>query len=198
MHLGVCVRNKRPKKIGEFRPAGAFGDGICADHGEQCLSTLDVALHGRRRNAGLRQLPDCLQALVRGGGPRFHGPGQLVVYPLFDLNRRSIKAKDFIGIFQDSILRSIKDYQSNLILNNDDPGIYYQNKKLVSFGLKITKKGTYHGASINVSMDLTPWNEVTICGNDQTEAIDLRKLGCNNSLNEIRQSIQNNLTENFK
>ena len=134
----------------------------------------------------------------RGGKITFHGPGQLVVYPLFDLNRRSIKARDFIGKFQDSILASIKNYQSNLTLNNDDPGIYYENKKLVSFGLKITKKGTYHGASINVSMDLSPWNEVTICGNDQTEAIDLKKLGCNNSINEIRQSIQKNLTENFK
>ena len=134
----------------------------------------------------------------RGGEITFHGPGQLVVYPLLDLKRRSIKPGEFISKFQDAILISLSNYQSNLIINNNDPGIYHQNKKLVSFGLKITKKGTYHGASINISMDLRPWNEVTICGNDQTEAIDLKKLGCNNSLNEIRKSIKKNLSKRFE
>ena len=134
----------------------------------------------------------------RGGKITFHGHGQLVVYLLLDLKRRSIKPKEFISKFQIAILRSLGDYQSNLTINNDDPGIYYENKKLVSFGLKITKKGTYHGASINISMDLAPWNEVTICGNDQTEAIDLEKLGCNNSLSEIRKSIQKNLSKRFE
>ena len=133
----------------------------------------------------------------RGGEITFHGPGQLVIYPLLDLKRRSIKPREFISKFQNAILISLSDYQSNLIINNDDPGIYHENKKLVSFGLKIAKKGTYHGASINISMDLRPWNEVTICGNDQTEAIDLKKLGCNNSLNEIRKSIKNNLSKRF-
>ena len=134
----------------------------------------------------------------RGGEITFHGPGQLVVYPLLDLKRRSIKPGEFISKFQDTILISLSNYQSNLIINNNDPGIYHQNKKLVSFGLKITKKGTYHGASINISMDLRPWNEVTICGNDQTKAIDLKKLGCNNSLNEIRKSIKKNLSKIFE
>ena len=134
----------------------------------------------------------------RGGEITFHGPGQLVVYPLLDLKRRSIKPREFISKFQNAILISLSDYQSNLIINNDDPGIYHENKKLVSFGLKIAKKGTYHGASINISMDLRPWNEVTICGNDQTEVIDLKKLGCNNSLNEIRKSIKKNLSKIFE
>ena len=134
----------------------------------------------------------------RGGEITFHGPGQLVIYPLLDLKRRSIKPREFISKFQNAILISLSDYQSNLIINNDDPGIYHENKKLVSFGLKIAKKGTYHGASINISMDLRPWNEVTICGNDQTEAIDLEKLGCNNSLREIRKSIQKNLSKRFE
>ena len=134
----------------------------------------------------------------RGGKITFHGPGQLVVYPLLDLKRRSTKPREFISKFQDAILRSLRDYQSNLTINNDDPGIYHENKKLVSFGIKITTKGTYHGASINISMDLAPWNEVTICGNDQTEPIDLGKLGCNNSLNEIRKSIQKNLSKRFE
>ena len=134
----------------------------------------------------------------RGGKITFHGAGQLVVYPLLDLKRRSTKPREFISKFQDAILISLRDYQSNLTINDDDPGIYHENKKLVSFGLKITKKGTYHGASINISMDLRPWNEVTICGNDQTEAIDLKKLGCNNSLNEIRKSIKKNLSKRFE
>ena len=134
----------------------------------------------------------------RGGEITFHAPGQLVVYPLLDLKRRSMKAREFIHSFQEAILNGLSHYHSNLIINNNDPGIYFDNKKLVSFGFKITKQGTYHGASINVSMDLAPWKNITICGNYKTEVIDLKSLGCNAPLSNIKQSINKILSEKFE
>tara|TARA_B100001750_G_scaffold34764_1_gene24586 strand:- start:6304 stop:6852 length:549 start_codon:yes stop_codon:yes gene_type:complete len=134
----------------------------------------------------------------RGGEITFHGPGQLIVYPLIDLKRRHMRPREFISNFQEAILHSLSNYQTNLLINNDEPGIYFDNKKIVSFGLKITQKGTYHGASINISMDLAPWKEIAICGNSQIEAIDLETLGCKIPLSEIRDSINKKLAEKFE
>ena len=134
----------------------------------------------------------------RGGEITFHAPGQLVVYPLLDLKRRSMKAREFIHSFQEAILNSLSHYHSNLKINNSDPGIYIDNKKLVSFGFKITKQGTYHGASINVAMDLAPWKNITICGNYKTEVIDLQSLGCNAPLSNIKHSINKILSDKFE
>ena len=134
----------------------------------------------------------------RGGGLTWHGPGQLVIYALVDLKKRSLKPRIFIKAFYQAIFESIHKYQTNLKFIDSDPGIYYDEKKLVSFGLKINKKGTYHGASINVSMNMDPWNEITICGDKERQAIDLEHLGCNVSLEELRGEIKINLSARFE
>ena len=134
----------------------------------------------------------------RGGKVTYHGPGQLVIYALVDLKKRSLKPRIFIKAFYQAIFESIHKYQTNLKFIDSDPGIYYDEKKLVSFGLKINKSGTYHGASINVSMNMDPWNEIIICGNNATQAIDLDHLGCNVSLEKLREEIKNNLSKRFE
>ena len=134
----------------------------------------------------------------RGGKITYHGPGQLVIYALVDLKKRSLKPRIFIKAFYQAIFESVHKYQRSLKLIDSDPGIYYNEKKLVSFGLKINKRGTYHGASINVSMNMDPWNEIIICGNKETQAIDLEGLGCNVSLEKLREEIKINLSTRFE
>ena len=130
----------------------------------------------------------------RGGEITFHGPGQLIDEKKIDC---VINLAAKAGV-RKSVLHPYEYYQTNLLINNDEPGIYFDNKKIVSFGLKITQKGTYHGASINISMDLAPWKEIAICGNSQIEAIDLETLGCKIPLSEIRDSINKKLAEKFE
>ena len=134
----------------------------------------------------------------RGGKITYHGPGQLVIYALMDLKKRALKPRIFIKAFYRAIFESLIKYQANLKFIDSDPGIYYDDKKLVSFGLKINKRGTYYGASINVSMTMDPWNEITICGNKETQAIDLKSLGCTVSLEELREEIKINLSTRFE
>ena len=130
----------------------------------------------------------------RGGEITYHGPGQLVVYILMDFHRALIKPKDFIGKFQTSIYKALSTYSQDLVLNQEETGIFYKHQKIASFGLKLTKKGSYHGAAINRNMNLDAWKEIVICGNPDHQATDLFSLGVNvdrhKLANEMMRSIR--------
>ncbi len=130
----------------------------------------------------------------RGGEITYHGPGQLVVYILMDFHRALIKPKEFIGKFQTSIHKVLSTYSQDLVLNQEEPGIFYKHQKIASFGLKMTKRGSYHGAAINRNMNLDAWKEIVICGNPDHQATDLFSLGANvdrdKLVNEMMRSIR--------
>jgi lipoyl(octanoyl) transferase len=133
----------------------------------------------------------------RGGKITYHGPGQLVVYILMDFNRASMKPKEFIVKFQSAIHQTVKSYCKDAVLNEDEDGIFLENLKLASFGLKITRKGSYHGAAINHNMNLDAWNEIVICGNPDHQAIDIRSLGISVSRPKLVAEIEKNLLLEF-
>ena len=133
----------------------------------------------------------------RGGQLTFHGPGQLMVYLLFDLKRRSIKIRGFISSFEKAILDTIQNYKGDAFFKKNEPGIFIEEEKIVSFGLKISKGCSYHGASINISMDMNPWDNIMICGNSSNKVSDLNNLGANLSINEVRDDIKKNILRNF-
>ena len=130
----------------------------------------------------------------RGGEITYHGPGQLVVYILMDFHRALIKPKEFIGKFQTSIYKALSTYSQDLVLNQEETGIFYKDQKIASFGLKMTKRGSYHGAAINRNMNLDAWKEIVICGNPDHQATDLFSLGANvdrdKLANEMMRSIR--------
>jgi lipoate-protein ligase B len=101
----------------------------------------------------------------RGGEITYFFSGQLVVYILMYFHRALIKPKEFIGKFQTSIYKALSTYSQELVLNQEETGIFYKHQKIASFGLKMTKRGSYHGAAINRNMNLDAWKEIVICGN---------------------------------
>jgi len=133
----------------------------------------------------------------RGGQLTFHGPGQLMVYLLFDLKRRSIKMRNFISSFEKAILDTIQNYKEDAFFKKNEPGIFIKEKKIVSFGLKISQGCSYHGASINISMDMNPWDNIIICGNSSNKVSDLNNLGVNLSINEVSDDIKKNILRSF-
>ena len=144
------------------------------------------------------QLPYPVLSTDRGGEITYHGPGQLVVYILMDFHRASIKPREFIRKFQSSIFKAVSSYCKGFILNEDEAGIFFKDQKVASFGLKMTKSGSYHGAAINHDMNLDAWNEIVICGNPDHQAIDLRSIGVSIDRDELIGEVKKNILLEFE
>ena len=144
------------------------------------------------------QLPYPVLSSDRGGKITYHGPGQLVVYILMDFHRASIKPREFIRKFQSSIFKTVSSYCKGFILNEDEAGIFFKDQKVASFGLKMTKSGSYHGAAINHDMNLDAWNEIVICGNPDHQAIDLRSIDVSIDRDELIGEVKKNILLEFE
>ena len=144
------------------------------------------------------QLPYPVLSSDRGGKITYHGPGQLVVYILMDFHRASIKPREFIRKFQSSIFKTVSPYCKEFILIEDEAGIFFKDQKVASFGLKMTKSGSYHGAAINHDMNLDAWNEIVICGNPDHQAIDLRSIGVSIDRDELIGEVKKNILLEFE
>ena len=144
------------------------------------------------------QLPYPVLSTDRGGKITYHGPGQLVVYILMYFHRASIKPREFIRKFQSSIFKTVSSYCKGFILNEDEAGIFFKDQKVASFGLKMTKSGSYHGAAINHNMNLDAWNEIVICGNPDHQAIDLRSIGVSIDRDELIGEVKKNILLEFE
>ena len=144
------------------------------------------------------QLPYPVLSTDRGGEITYHGLGQLVVYILMDFHRASIKPREFIRKFQSSIFKTVSSYCKGFILNEDEAGIFFKDQKVASFGLKMTKSGSYHGVAINHNMNLDAWNEIVICGNPDHQAIDLRSIGVSIDRDELIGEVKKNILLEFE
>ena len=125
----------------------------------------------------------------RGGQITYHAPGQLLVYILFDLKRRSAIIREFIHDFETIMLNAVRYYSEEATLNKSEPGIFIKDKKIVSFGLKIAKGRSYHGASINISMNMEPWKRINVCGKKNQQVTDLEKEGIPANVSDVSKVI---------
>lgn len=100
----------------------------------------------------------------RGGQVTYHGPGQLVVYTLLDLNRHTINIRHLVSMLEQAMISTLKLYGIHAEAKKEAPGVYIQGKKIGSVGLRIKKNCSYHGLSLNNAMDLTPFNSINPCG----------------------------------
>ena len=100
----------------------------------------------------------------RGGQVTYHGPGQLTVYLLLDLRRLGIGVRDLVSRIESAIQALLEEYKISSRLRSDAPGVYIENAKIASLGLRVSKGCSYHGLSLNVDMDLTPFSQINPCG----------------------------------
>ena len=113
------------------------------------------------------RLPDNAIPVVnvdRGGKITYHGMGQAVIYCLLDLNRRQLKVRALVDIIEDSIVSLLAQYQLVASTQANAPGVYIGTKKIASVGLRLKKSYCYHGLSLNIDMDLTPFQAIDPCG----------------------------------
>ena len=100
----------------------------------------------------------------RGGQVTYHGPGQLVIYFLLDLNRLGKGVRAFVTDIEQSIIDLLADYGVAAQARRDAPGVYVDDAKIAALGLRIRKGYSYHGLSLNLDMDLSPFSGINPCG----------------------------------
>jgi lipoyl(octanoyl) transferase len=113
----------------------------------------------------------------RGGQVTYHGPGQLVVYPLLDLRRRGLGVRDLVTALECAVIDYAAQFQIRAACRARAPGVYVQDRKLASVGLRIRRGGSYHGLALNVNMDLEPFGRINPCGYAGLEMTQLAALG---------------------
>ena len=111
----------------------------------------------------------------RGGEVTYHGPGQIVAYFLINLRRKKWGPKKFVNELEASVIDFLKKYNISSSRQSGDPGIYVEDKKISSVGLKIKRGFSYHGLSINIDMDLSPFENINVCGNKSLKVTHLNK-----------------------
>lgn len=113
----------------------------------------------------------------RGGQVTYHGPGQLVVYLLLDLRRRKIGIRPLVTLMEQSIVDLLGEYHIGATARSDAPGVYVGDRKVASVGLRVRRGCSFHGLSLNIDMDLEPFERINPCGYPGLEVTQLRDLG---------------------
>ncbi len=126
----------------------------------------------------------------RGGQVTYHGPGQLMVYPLVDLRRAGLGVRDLVTALEQSVVDLAARYNIVAASRADAPGVYVQGKKIGSVGLRVRRNSSYHGLALNVDMDLEPFTRINPCGFDDLEVTDLAALGVTKDLSEVARDLE--------
>ncbi len=100
----------------------------------------------------------------RGGQVTYHGPGQLVVYPLLDLRRRALGVRELVVALENAVIAYVAEFGVAAQGSRAAPGVYIDGAKLASVGLRIRRGASYHGMALNVALDLGPFERINVCG----------------------------------
>ncbi len=122
----------------------------------------------------------------RGGEVTFHGPGQLVIYFLLDIKSKKIGPKIMVANLQLIIQKVLQHYSIESSFIEGAPGVYVENKKIASIGLRFSGGRSYHGISINVDMNLTPFSLINPCGYEGLEVVQINDFDSNVTLEDVK------------
>ena len=100
----------------------------------------------------------------RGGQVTYHGPGQLVIYPLIDLRRLGMGVRELVVALENAVIACVAALGVTAVGSREAPGVYVDGAKLASVGLRIRRGASYHGMALNVAVDLKPFAGINVCG----------------------------------
>jgi lipoyl(octanoyl) transferase len=131
----------------------------------------------------------------RGGQVTYHGPGQLVVYPLLDLARAGLGVRQLVCALELAVIRCVAGYGIEARGDRAAPGVYVGDRKLASIGLRIRRNCSYHGLALNVAMDLEPFGRINPCGFSGLQLTQLAELGVTHGLDRVADDLETALLE---
>ncbi len=131
----------------------------------------------------------------RGGQVTYHGPGQLVAYVMVDLKRLGIGVRDLVTALENAVVNTVGEHNISAYPKADAPGVYVDEKKIASLGLRVRRGCSFHGLALNVDMDLTPFNRINPCGYQGLQMVDMKRLNNDVALSNVKTQLANQLAE---
>lgn len=172
------------KRFTELRDANSANEIWLTEH--PAIFTLGLA--GERKHL-LEEGDIPLVQTDRGGQITYHGPGQLIVYTLIDLHRIGFGVRSLVNRLEQTIIALLQSYSITANHRIDAPGVYVDQKKIAALGLRVRRGCSYHGLSLNVSMDLTPFQQINPCGYPDLQVTQLTDLGISDNLPTVGQKL---------
>lgn len=133
----------------------------------------------------------------RGGQVTYHGPGQLVAYTLFDLQRHKMGPRGLVRHLESAVIQTLSQYGIGAESRANAPGVYVDGRKVASLGLRIRRGCSYHGVSFNIDGDLEPFRRINPCGYQGLEVTSLKELGVRVTLHEAAISLTARIMQEF-
>lgn len=126
----------------------------------------------------------------RGGDVTYHGPGQIVIYPIFNLKKKNIGVKTYVKKIEEVIKLTLADFKIDSHVPYKETGVWTNNKKIASIGIHVSRGITMHGLAINVSTDLSFFDHIVSCGIEGVEMTSIEKeLGKKIPMNDIKTTV---------
>jgi lipoyl(octanoyl) transferase len=129
----------------------------------------------------------------RGGQVTYHGPGQLVVYTLLDLRRRQLGVQSLVNRLEQAVIDLLSGHAIHAERRSGAPGVYVDGCKIAALGLRVRRGCSFHGLSLNVNMDLSPFTRINPCGYHGLQVTQLADLGIEISPDQVSHTFQAHL-----
>lgn len=129
----------------------------------------------------------------RGGQVTYHGPGQIILYPLVDLRRRRLGARALVTRLEQTVVDWLASQGVSAAPRADAPGVYVDDAKIAALGLRVRRGCSYHGLAVNIAMDLSPFQRINPCGHAGMAVTDLASLGIDCSLATAAEALTDQL-----
>jgi lipoyl(octanoyl) transferase len=123
----------------------------------------------------------------RGGQVTYHGPGQLVIYTLVDIQRRQLGIRTFVSHLEKTLITLLQRFCIKAATQCGAPGVYVDGQKIASIGLRVKNGCTYHGIALNVDMDLSPFSDINPCGYHALQMTQMRNYTDKLNMHDIRE-----------
>ena len=133
----------------------------------------------------------------RGGQVTYHGPGQIVVYPLLDLKRLKVGVRDYVCRIEQAIIDTLGEWNIGAARRDGAPGVYVNGAKVAALGIRVRRGCSFHGLAFNIAMDLEPFHRINPCGYAGLEVVSMSDLGGPGGMEPVKPVLLAELARQF-
>ena len=133
----------------------------------------------------------------RGGQVTYHGPGQLVAYPLLDLKRLKVGVREYVCRIEQAVIDTLADWNIGAQRREGAPGVYVNGAKVAALGIRVRRGCTFHGLAFNIAMDLEPFHRINPCGYAGLQVTSVADLGGPSGLEAVKPRLIEHLAVQF-